>query len=123
KYGRARSRIRAMESTNALAHRDDDPDAERRGRHVRQLSCRDGRRDSAGEIARAALRTERPGRVAATAEPRDRRSCKTAPQPYRAGVGDEYADGDRQTPPMNSRLTGDRQTPNRRREREPPAKG
>ena len=54
---------------------------------------------------------ERPGRVAATSEPRDRRSCKTAPQPYGIGVGDEYADGDRQTPMMTSRLTGDRQAP------------
>jgi hypothetical protein len=50
----------------------------------------------------------RTGRVAATSEPRDRRSCKTAPQPYGIGVGDEYADGDRQTQMMTSRLTGDR---------------
>jgi len=36
---------------------------------------------------------------------------KTAPQPYGIGVGEEYADGDRQTPMMTSRLTGARQTP------------
>jgi hypothetical protein len=58
-----------------------------------------------GKVCGTAVRT---GRVAATSEPRDRRSCKTAPQPYGIGVGDEYADGDRQTQMMTSRLTGDR---------------
>jgi len=33
------------------------------------------------------------------------------PRSRSGGVGDEYADGDWQTPPVNSRLTGGRQTP------------
>jgi hypothetical protein len=44
-------------------------------------------------------------------EPRDTRGYQNRSGGVPRGVGDEYADGDRQPPLSNSRLTGVRQAP------------
>jgi hypothetical protein len=50
------------------------------------------------------------GPIGVTCEPRDKpRAKRLAGVPV--GVGDEYADSVRRTPPLASRLTGPRQTP------------